>query len=462
MRVGRADWAGRVVLDLGCGTGFHLPRFAATAARVFGVEPHPGPGRAGRRGVPGPLAERHACSAGTAQALPLPGRVGRRRARALGLLLRPGLRARPGRARPRRTPRRHGVRDRQRRHAARRSGGGSGAATRRSTRSRSSGSGRRTAGPARRSTSTGVRQPRRPGGRRPHRVHPRGRRRGPGRARRHRGRLRRQPLVATVLRPTVAPSSAVGTTRRREPVDAAARAAHGQGRGEQHAGADDGRVAEQALERADDLDGDLLERLAHRGEAAAARPGRPGSRRSRRRRCPGPGGRPRSPRVCSTPMARVSEAQTNAEGCASSSSTAAASRPLATVSSTREARPVVGGRGRAWRGSSPSAGPRRCGSPCASRSRRSGRGPGRAGGRWPARRRPRRRRRPTGGRRLGSSHGRPNATNGARRCRQPGGLRVAEVGVGDDERVDGGRAQQVVVPAERRPRSSPPANSRMW
>ncbi|MBC2961510.1 class I SAM-dependent methyltransferase [Nocardioides deserti] len=36
-----AAWDGRTVLDLGCGTGFHLPRFAATAARVVGVEPHP-------------------------------------------------------------------------------------------------------------------------------------------------------------------------------------------------------------------------------------------------------------------------------------------------------------------------------------------------------------------------------------------------------------------------------------
>ncbi len=35
------DWSGRVVLDIGCGTGFHLPRFAATAASVIGVEPHP-------------------------------------------------------------------------------------------------------------------------------------------------------------------------------------------------------------------------------------------------------------------------------------------------------------------------------------------------------------------------------------------------------------------------------------
>jgi ubiquinone/menaquinone biosynthesis C-methylase UbiE len=36
-----ADWAGGTVLDIGCGTGFHLPWFAATAAQVHGVEPHP-------------------------------------------------------------------------------------------------------------------------------------------------------------------------------------------------------------------------------------------------------------------------------------------------------------------------------------------------------------------------------------------------------------------------------------
>jgi SAM-dependent methyltransferase len=34
------DWRGAEVLDIGCGTGFHLPRFAADAARVVGVEPH--------------------------------------------------------------------------------------------------------------------------------------------------------------------------------------------------------------------------------------------------------------------------------------------------------------------------------------------------------------------------------------------------------------------------------------
>ena len=35
------DWSGRDLLDIGCGTGFHLPRFAATARSVVGVEPHP-------------------------------------------------------------------------------------------------------------------------------------------------------------------------------------------------------------------------------------------------------------------------------------------------------------------------------------------------------------------------------------------------------------------------------------
>jgi SAM-dependent methyltransferase len=65
-----ADWASRDVLDLGCGSGFHLPRFAATAARVYGVEPHPSLLR---------LAARRTRSlanvtllGGTAQAIPLP------------------------------------------------------------------------------------------------------------------------------------------------------------------------------------------------------------------------------------------------------------------------------------------------------------------------------------------------------------------------------------------------------
>ncbi|MFC4603053.1 class I SAM-dependent methyltransferase [Rhodococcus kronopolitis] len=36
-----ADWSDRDVLDLGCGTGFHLQTFAETARSVTGVEPHP-------------------------------------------------------------------------------------------------------------------------------------------------------------------------------------------------------------------------------------------------------------------------------------------------------------------------------------------------------------------------------------------------------------------------------------
>jgi SAM-dependent methyltransferase len=35
------DWAGKDVVDIGCGTGFHLPYFAATARSVVGIEPHP-------------------------------------------------------------------------------------------------------------------------------------------------------------------------------------------------------------------------------------------------------------------------------------------------------------------------------------------------------------------------------------------------------------------------------------
>ncbi len=36
-----ADWTGLDVVDIGCGTGFHLPMFAETARSVIGVEPHP-------------------------------------------------------------------------------------------------------------------------------------------------------------------------------------------------------------------------------------------------------------------------------------------------------------------------------------------------------------------------------------------------------------------------------------
>lgn len=36
-----APWAGRALLDIGSGTGFWLPRYAATARSVIGVEPDP-------------------------------------------------------------------------------------------------------------------------------------------------------------------------------------------------------------------------------------------------------------------------------------------------------------------------------------------------------------------------------------------------------------------------------------
>ncbi|ADB35415.1 Methyltransferase type 11 [Kribbella flavida DSM 17836] len=64
------DWAGATVLDLGCGTGFHLPLFAATAARVIGVEPHGTLAEAARRRTRG-LANVEVRQ-GTAQQVPLP------------------------------------------------------------------------------------------------------------------------------------------------------------------------------------------------------------------------------------------------------------------------------------------------------------------------------------------------------------------------------------------------------
>lgn len=38
---GIRDWSGSDVLDIGCGSGFHLPRWAQTARKVIGIEPHP-------------------------------------------------------------------------------------------------------------------------------------------------------------------------------------------------------------------------------------------------------------------------------------------------------------------------------------------------------------------------------------------------------------------------------------
>lgn len=65
-----APWDGLRFADIGCGSGFHLPRWAASATSVIGVEPHPDLAR---------LAQRRtrrlgnvSVSVGTAQALPVP------------------------------------------------------------------------------------------------------------------------------------------------------------------------------------------------------------------------------------------------------------------------------------------------------------------------------------------------------------------------------------------------------
>jgi ubiquinone/menaquinone biosynthesis C-methylase UbiE len=64
------DWAGRDMLDLGCGTGFHLPRWASAARSVVGVEPHPGLAAIARRRI-SRLANVEVRQ-GAAQAIPLP------------------------------------------------------------------------------------------------------------------------------------------------------------------------------------------------------------------------------------------------------------------------------------------------------------------------------------------------------------------------------------------------------
>lgn len=64
------DWSGRTLLDIGCGSGFHLPTWAATAARVVGVEPHPPLAALARRRARS--LENVTVLDGTAQSLPLP------------------------------------------------------------------------------------------------------------------------------------------------------------------------------------------------------------------------------------------------------------------------------------------------------------------------------------------------------------------------------------------------------
>ena len=65
-----ASWTGARVLEVGCGTGFHLPGLAAEAASVVGVEPHHGSAAAARRRTRA-LPNVRVVDA-TAQHLPLP------------------------------------------------------------------------------------------------------------------------------------------------------------------------------------------------------------------------------------------------------------------------------------------------------------------------------------------------------------------------------------------------------
>ena len=67
-----APWAEATVLDLGCGTGYHLARFATTAASVLGVEPHLDLLALARRRTR--CLDNVTLHPGTAQAVPLPDR----------------------------------------------------------------------------------------------------------------------------------------------------------------------------------------------------------------------------------------------------------------------------------------------------------------------------------------------------------------------------------------------------
>ena len=64
-----ATWDGARFLDLGCGSGFHLPRWASTASAVIGVEPHPDLAALARRRTR--RLKNVSVEVGTAQALPV-------------------------------------------------------------------------------------------------------------------------------------------------------------------------------------------------------------------------------------------------------------------------------------------------------------------------------------------------------------------------------------------------------
>ena len=383
---------GATFLDLGCGTGFHLPRFADDARAGDRRRAARRPGRARAAAYP-PARRTSTVHQGTAQAMPLPDAsvdvVQARWAYFFG----PGCE--PGLAELDRVVRRGGtafVIDNDadpvdvRRVVPPRLPEG---------RPRR---GRAVLVPARLAAYAGrhalvVRAPGGPGGG------------GADRVRRGRPRTRCWPGTRAPRSTTRSTSGA--RTSRRSP------RTH-EGRAEQPRRVYDAGPGQQPVERADHLDRDLLERLPDRGDPGRHHLGGLGVVEADDRDVLADL-RPRWARVCSTPMARVSEAQTNAVGRASLSSRRGASRPEATVSSTRAARPVVARPRCAHRAaSSRPGGPRRSGSPCASRSRRSARGPARSRGRWPAPPPAAPSTSTHGWVASGSSHGRPNATNGAR------------------------------------------------
>ncbi|MFZ2173939.1 MAG: methyltransferase domain-containing protein [Rhodococcus sp. (in: high G+C Gram-positive bacteria)] len=63
------DWTGRTVVDVGCGSGFHLPVFADSAGAVIGIEPHPPLLELARRRIAG--LSNIQVTAGSAECLPL-------------------------------------------------------------------------------------------------------------------------------------------------------------------------------------------------------------------------------------------------------------------------------------------------------------------------------------------------------------------------------------------------------
>ena len=64
-----ASWDGMRFLDVGCGSGFHLPRWASSAASVVGIEPHRDLAALARRRTR--RLENVSVEVGTAQALPV-------------------------------------------------------------------------------------------------------------------------------------------------------------------------------------------------------------------------------------------------------------------------------------------------------------------------------------------------------------------------------------------------------